>query len=30
VLSPATYCVSLFDIGTQSQPVSYTVTVAHP
>jgi len=30
VLSPATYCVALFDIGGQSQPVSYTVTVVHP
>ena len=29
VLSPATYCVAVFDIGNQSQSVSYTVTVAH-
>ena len=29
ILSPATYCVAAFDIGSQSQPVSYTVTVAH-
>lgn len=29
VMSPATYCVAVFDIGNQSQAVSYTVTVAH-
>lgn len=29
VMSPATYCVAVFDVGNQSQPVSYTVTVAH-
>ncbi|HYM22607.1 MAG TPA: hypothetical protein VEU08_05350 [Vicinamibacterales bacterium] len=30
VLSPATYCVEVFDIGNQTAPVNYTVTVAHP
>ncbi|HZT77001.1 MAG TPA: hypothetical protein VFA27_10105 [Vicinamibacterales bacterium] len=30
VLSPATYCVAVFDVGNLSQSVSYTVTVAHP
>ncbi len=30
VLSPATYCVSVFDVGNDTQSVSYTVTVAHP
>ncbi len=30
VMSPGTYCVAAFDIGTLSQPVSYTVSVAHP
>ena len=29
VLSPGTYCVAAFDIGSETQPVSYTVTVAH-
>jgi len=30
VMSPASYCVAVFDIGNDTQPVSYTVTVAHP
>jgi len=30
VLSPATYCVAVFDIGNLTQSVTYTVTVAHP
>ena len=30
VMSPATYCVAVFDIGNATQAVAYTVTVAHP
>ncbi len=30
VLSPAAYCVAVFDVGNLTQSVSYTVTVAHP
>ena len=30
ILTPATYCVTVFDVGNQTAPVSYTVTVAHP
>ena len=29
VMSPGTYCVSAFDVGNDTQSVSYTVTVAH-
>jgi hypothetical protein len=29
VMSPASYCVAVFDVGTDTQSVSYTVTVAH-
>ena len=25
-----TFCVSVFDIGNQSAPITYTVTVSHP
>lgn len=28
-LSPGTFCVSVFDVGNQTDPVTYTVTVAH-
>ena len=28
--SPATLCVDVHDIGNQTAPVSYTVTVTHP
>ena len=28
--APGSFCVSVFDIGNQSVPVAYTVTVAHP
>jgi hypothetical protein len=30
VASPSTLCVDVHDIGNQSAPVSYTVTVTHP
>ena len=30
ILSPASYCVVLFDAGSLAQAVSYTVTVVHP
>jgi hypothetical protein len=30
VLTPATYCVVVSDVGFQTAPVSYTVTVTHP
>jgi hypothetical protein len=30
IASPATMCVDVHDVGAQSAPVSYTVTVAHP
>jgi hypothetical protein len=29
VMSPASYCVAVFDVGGATQSVSYTVTVAH-
>ena len=28
-LSPGTYCVSVYDIGNQTTPVTYAVTVTH-
>lgn len=28
-LSPGTFCVSVYDIGNQTGPVDYTVTVTH-
>jgi hypothetical protein len=28
--SPATLCVDVHDVGNQTAPVSYTVTVTHP
>jgi hypothetical protein len=28
--SPGTLCVDVYDVGNQSAPVSYTVTVTHP
>ena len=30
VLTPATFCVSVYDVGNQTAAVSYTVTVTHP
>lgn len=30
IASPGTLCVDLHDVGNQSAPVSYTVTVTHP
>jgi hypothetical protein len=30
VVSPATLCVDVHDIGAQSAPVTYAVTVTHP
>jgi hypothetical protein len=30
IMSPATYCVAVFDPGNLRQSVSYTVTVVHP
>lgn len=30
VLTPASFCVSVYDVGNQTAAVSYTVTVAHP
>jgi hypothetical protein len=30
LLNPGTYCLDIFDIGNQSGPITYTVTVAHP
>lgn len=30
VVSPGTLCVSVFDVGNQTAPVTYTVTVVHP
>jgi len=30
VLTPGTYCVTVFDVGNQTAAISYTVTVAHP
>jgi len=29
-LDAGTYCVEVFDVGNETAPVSYTVTVAHP
>ena len=29
-VSPATLCVEVHDIGNQTAPVSYTITVLHP
>jgi hypothetical protein len=29
-LQAGTYCVKLYDIGYQTAPINYTVTVAHP
>jgi len=29
VLTPATFCVTVYDVGNQTATVSYTVTVAH-
>jgi hypothetical protein len=29
-VTPGTLCVQVFDLGTQTAPVNYTVTVAHP
>jgi hypothetical protein len=30
VLTPATFCVTVYDVGNQTAAVSYTLTVAHP
>ena len=30
VVSPGTLCVTVFDVGNQTAPVTYTVTVVHP
>jgi hypothetical protein len=30
VVSPGTLCVTVFDIGNQTAPVTYTVSVVHP
>jgi hypothetical protein len=30
IASPGTLCVDVHDVGSQSAPVSYTVTVTHP
>jgi hypothetical protein len=29
-ISPGTLCVQVYDLGYQTAPVSYTVTVTHP
>jgi len=29
-LQAGTYCVKLYDVGYQTAPISYTITVAHP
>jgi hypothetical protein len=29
-VTPGTFCVQVYDVGNQTVPVSYTVTVAHP
>jgi len=29
-VTPGTFCVQVYDLGTQTAPVNYTVTVAHP
>jgi hypothetical protein len=29
-LDAGTYCVELYDVGNETTPVTYTVTVAHP
>jgi hypothetical protein len=29
-LNAGTYCVEVYDVGNESAPVTYTVTVAHP
>jgi hypothetical protein len=29
-VTPATFCVLVYDVGNQTAPVSYTVTVTHP
>jgi hypothetical protein len=29
-LAPGTYCVQIFDVGNQSGPITYSVTVTHP
>jgi len=30
IVSPGTMCVDVHDVGGQSAPVTYTVTVTHP
>jgi len=30
IANAGTYCIDVFDVGNQSGPVTYTVTVAHP
>lgn len=30
IVSPGTLCVTVFDVGNQTAPVTYTVTVVHP
>ena len=29
-VTPGTFCVQVYDVGNQTAPVSYTVTVTHP
>lgn len=29
-IQPGSFCVSLYDVGTVTDPVNYTVTVTHP
>jgi hypothetical protein len=30
VLTPATFCVAVYDVGNQTAPVTYSVTVVYP
>jgi len=30
IMSPGTYCVRVYDVGNQTDPVSWTATVLHP
>lgn len=30
VVSPGSYCVTVYDVGNQTAPITYTVSVVHP
>ncbi|HEY6212333.1 MAG TPA: hypothetical protein VIW45_08610 [Vicinamibacterales bacterium] len=30
IMTPATYCVMVYDVGNMTAPINYTVTVTHP